>query len=279
MGHASIDDMLLAEASGSLLEEWRGYWAAGNVTASRWYNLAQKSGFNATALTAPGGTGAGNTYDRTHASAMKKPGSVNLVNAGAGKHLGLHMMNIFANGLGTVRIHDRLAACAGLSGTSVAAQNAVTPALPARAGNGDGCELWLEVWTQIGNTVATATVSYTNPANTAGRTGTCLIPPTASAGLVGTMVPVALQDGDNGVKSVQTITLSGSTGTAGSFGPVILKPIATCGTSNSGNAVTLGPAELGIPTIWNDAFLQLMWFSAAITPQFMTQLLVAEVPN
>jgi hypothetical protein len=110
---------------------------------------------------------------------------------------------------------DRLVHTSGLSGTNVGAQTINSTALTRRT-DAVGVMLALEVYTQIGATPQTATISYTNQNGTAGRSGTVAIPANALAGeFIG---PMTLQAGDTGVKSVQTLTLGGSTGTAGDFG-------------------------------------------------------------
>lgn len=119
---------------------------------------------------------------------------------------------------------DRLVHTSGLSGTSVAAQAVNSTALTRRT-DGVGVMVAIEVYTQIGATPQTATISYTNQDGTAGRSGTISIPANALANeFIG---PMTLQAGDTGVLSVQTVTLGGSTGTAGNFGVTLYYILAT----------------------------------------------------
>src|SRR5688572_13651634 len=65
---------------------------------------------------------------------------------------------------------DRLVHNGGLNGTLTTAQT-VGGTIPARAGNGDSVQIWLECYTDLGATPsATVTCSYTNQAGTTGRT-------------------------------------------------------------------------------------------------------------
>lgn len=149
------------------------------------------------------------------------------VNASSGKTLLLTGISGVPGQDMSWMFYDRLIHMAGLSGTSTSAQ-AVGGVLT-RNTTGAGNSIWLEIQdSQVGATARTATVSYTNQSGTAGRSGTCQI---GGTGLreEHRLIPVTLQQGDTGVRSVETVTLSASTGTAGNFGVVIGKRIATIG--------------------------------------------------
>jgi hypothetical protein len=119
---------------------------------------------------------------------------------------------------------DRLVHTAGLSGTSTSAQTVGTGTITRTYNAGTNVSCWIEVYTQLGATGVTATVSYTNQSGTSGKSGSAAIPATAKVGCV---IPVSLASGDTGVQSVQTVTLSASTGTAGSFGVTLAQRICT----------------------------------------------------
>ena len=114
---------------------------------------------------------------------------------------------------GWVMLCDRLWHNGGYTITSTSAQNSTTPTWPARdiAGstNGDGVLLGLEISSTVGAATPTVTVSYTNSSGTAGRTGTNIYA-TVSASQTHTWVPIGLQAGDTGVRSVESVTLSAS---------------------------------------------------------------------
>lgn len=134
----------------------------------------------------------------------------------------------------TVLLYDRLLHCGGLSGTEITAQT-VGGTLTRNTGGADN-QIWVEIYTLIGATGQTITASYTNQAGTSGRT-------TQAVAIGGTglreaerAIPLPLQDGDTGVQSVQSVTLSGSTGTAGDFGVTVARPILLVTVPNSNTA-------------------------------------------
>lgn len=128
--------------------------------------------------------------------------------------------------LGTVMIMDRLVHQAGLSGiTGTQTVNLPTVALP-RYTDGRGVMLAIRIYTQIGATSTTVTASYTNQDGVAGRTAKTNVIGNTGFREVGRLILLALQEGDTGVRSVQSITLAASTGTAGNIGVVLFKPLA-----------------------------------------------------
>jgi hypothetical protein len=103
--------------------------------------------------------------------------------------------------------------------------------------------IWLEIYTLIGTTATTVTCSYTNQAGTSGRT-------TPAMTFGGTGLP--LQQGDTGVRSVQSVTVLATTGTAGAFGVVLAKLIAQIsngqtGTGETKDFLTGGSGPIEIP--------------------------------
>ncbi len=128
---------------------------------------------------------------------------------------------------GTVVICDRLSHQGGLSGTSTSAQTTNLPtAALTRFTSGVGVMASLDVYTQVGSTVTTASISYTNSAGTAGRTSPSFTFGGASDRVANLCIPIPLQIGDIGVKSVESVTLAASTLTAGNFGVTLWKPLA-----------------------------------------------------
>lgn len=148
---------------------------------------------------------------------------------GGGRQKFLDSLCVATGPLGmSVLVYDRLLQCGGLSGIVTTAQ-AVGGAIT-RNVNGDGNQIWLEVHTQVGATNTTATISYTNQAGTAGRTATVSFGGTNHRENQRAL-PVTLQSGDSGVRSVENVTLAATTATAGDFSVVIAKPIVLLGSA------------------------------------------------
>lgn len=149
---------------------------------------------------------------------------------------------------GAVWFYDRVWSCSGFTGTLTTAQ-AVTsfPTLTRPDANGTGLEIWIECYTATGATAASITVQYTNSAGVSGRNSVATAHITSMP--ANRMYRVQLQSGDFGVKSIQSVTLSATTGTAGSFGVTLMKKIAVVGTAIPNVPVVSDFAALGMPTI------------------------------
>ena len=121
---------------------------------------------------------------------------------------------------------DRVSHQGGLSGIVTTAQttNLPTGALT-RFTSGVGVCIALEIYTAIGATATTVTVSYTNQAGTAGRTSQASVFGGSLSNAVARFVILPLQDGDTGVRSVESVTVLATTGTAGAFGVTLFKPL------------------------------------------------------
>jgi hypothetical protein len=110
---------------------------------------------------------------------------------------------------GNALLCDRLWHNSGIVVTTITAQTINSVAWPARdkngATSGDGVYIGLEVSTATGAGASVISISYTNSAGTAGRTGTA-VPLYAATSIAGSFYVFALQAGDVGVRSVQTYT-------------------------------------------------------------------------
>ena len=170
--------------------------------------------------------------------------------AGASEDTFLATLSMVGATAGTFFLYDRLWHNSALNGTLTTAQTFTQPALT-RHTDGIGVEIWLEWYTATGSTAVTATISYTNSDGVSGRTGTCSI---AASPVAGQMMMVALQAGDKGVQSVQSVTLSATTGTAGNFGVTLGKrkaliPIPVANIASPPQDF----AALGLPEIQDNA--------------------------
>lgn len=158
---------------------------------------------------------------------------------------------------------DRVGHMAGLSGTVTTAQTTgaslTAPAASGRcAANGSDVIWALEWYTATGTTACTATISYTNQAGTSGQTTTVALP----ASVPGSRIyPINVLAGtDTSIKSVDSVTLSISTGTAGNFGVTAFKPLFNFALPNYNTNDTRDWALLGMPQIGSNAcFCPIQW--------------------
>lgn len=130
-------------------------------------------------------------------------------------------------------VFDVLWVNTGIVVTTTTAQNITFPTLPARdftgTTAGEGCMVGLVTTTANTNAAAisNSTISYTNSDGSAGRTGTLVniagenIPATP---VIGTTVWFSLAAGDNGVRSVESITLGTSLG-GGAVSLIVARPV------------------------------------------------------
>jgi len=122
---------------------------------------------------------------------------------------------------------DMLNISGGLNGTTTTAQttNLPTAALP-RYTSGEGVYAALMVHSPVGNTATTVTCSYTNQSGTPGRTTPAVQLGGTGNVAAGQLFRLPLAVGDTGMRSVESVTLAGSTAVAGNFGVVMFKPLA-----------------------------------------------------
>ena len=130
--------------------------------------------------------------------------------------------NIFSS----IMLIDRLSHQGGLSGALATAQttNLPTAALP-RYTSGEGVMAALEIYSALGSTATTATVSYTNQAGTSGRTSKQVVIGGSSENTQSRFIPIPLQDDDTGIRSVESVTLAATTASAGNFGVTLFRPL------------------------------------------------------
>lgn len=193
-------------------------------------------------------------------------GAIPFTNPGGGRTKWLVQASAIAgdtSAVGGLLLYDRLLHISGLSGTTITAQNvqtsSPTPALTRYTG-GTGNQIMVEIYTAIGTTARTITASYTNQAGTTGRT-TPAFPIGGSSGGptqdANACFILPLQAGDTGVRAVESVTISASTGTAGNFGVNIIHPLSWLLPNYSGGNAqrdfTVGPG--GLPEIQTNACL------------------------
>lgn len=175
---------------------------------------------------------------------------------------------------GVFVIYDRLFHISGLSGTSTADQtvqgSTPSPALTRNTG-GAGNFVFYEIYSILGTTSATLTMTYTDQDGNTGQTATMNIGATGFREVTRAQrIPLAA--GDTGVRAIEKVALSGSTGTAGDFGITIGQAIAwiPVGSAGSGGWRDYTTGLPGIPAIDTNACLSLLFIPAANTAPEVT---------
>ncbi len=202
-------------------------------------------------------------------------GAYPFVNAQVSKALYLADAWFSAGRQGTIRIYDRLLHNSGINVTSTGAQTLNTVALTRPNSLGDNVEAWWEVYATTGAATPIVILSYTAADGTATRTATSLT--IASGMLTGRTGQFSLQGSDTGVRSVQTWTnlLSFVSGT---IGLVLRRHIATISVNSEGRQVHANYLTLGMPTIPNDACIEmLIETTSASTQTFLGELRIIEL--
>lgn len=149
-------------------------------------------------------------------------------NAGTGR-LSILGGRINPNGAAGVAVFvvDILNMNGGLNATLTTPQTTNLPtAALTRYTDGEGVHAALICHANIGGTATTVTVQYTNSAGTGSRVSTAMIFGGSGQSSTGNLTRIPLQAGDTGMRSVESVTLAGTTGTAGNFGVVLYKPLA-----------------------------------------------------
>jgi hypothetical protein len=196
-------------------------------------------------------------------------GAIPFTAATGGRDLHLIGASLTPLTAGAYLLYDRLFHIGGLSGTSTADQTVQgSPASPALTRNtgGAGNIAWYEVYTLIGATGTTLTMTYTNQAGTGSKTSTINIGNSPFREVTRAQrIPLAA--GDTGIQAIEKVKLTATTGTLGNFGITIAQPLAWIpvgapGTSGWRDYTTGLP---GIPVINPDACLALMFIPATTT--------------
>ena len=184
-------------------------------------------------------------------------------------------------------IIDRLSHQGGLSGIVATPQTTNLPtAALTRYTDGVGVMIAIEIYTQVGTTATNLTVSYTNSSGVGGRVTKPIDFGGSTLRQNGHVFILPLQDDDIGVKSVESVTLAGTTGTAGNFGVTLFKPLLAVpgfGTWTKDTARDYnGLIGLGtLPEVKNNACIDSFGFSYKqnFSPTTLGQISILEVPD
>lgn len=170
-----------------------------------------------------------------------------------------------------IQIHDRLAHMGGLSGATTGNQTVnvdvtgTTANLDERIGAADFSEVqwWAEIYTDIGTSGQTCTVTYTRdpggPGNT-GQTTTFTLGGASPANQDARLFPI-IPAGTDRIQSIQTVSIGTTTGAAGSWGITATKYKAELQTAVANRLEVADWAALGLPIIYDDSCLMMLTFS------------------
>lgn len=126
---------------------------------------------------------------------------------------------------GIYTLYDRLFQIGGLNAAITTDQPIQGSTALTRNTEGIGNIAFYEIYSQIGTTSTTLTMTYTNQAGVPGRVSTINIGGSGFREATRMQrIPLAL--GDTGIRVIEKVALSASTGTAGNFGITLVQPIS-----------------------------------------------------
>ncbi len=161
---------------------------------------------------------------------------------------------------GVYLVADRLSHQGGLSGTVATAQTTNLPtAALTRYTSGAGVMVGLSIYTQIGTTQTSVTISYTNQAGTSGQVSPAVLFGGTGFREANRFILIPLASDDTGVRAVASVTQLASTATAGAYGVTLFKPLYAVIVDET-NGVTVsdfitGKSFGGIPEVQDGACL------------------------
>ena len=152
---------------------------------------------------------------------------------------------------------DRVGHMGGLSGTVTTAQTVngslTTPAADGRcSADGSDVDWWLEWYSATGSTGVNATVAVTYSDNSTGNI-VIAVPASCPAFRRYRITPAS---GNLYIKSIQSVTLSATTGTAGNFGVTANNRLFSFSTAASNGEWVADWALLGMPVIGRNCCLE-----------------------
>lgn len=201
-------------------------------------------------------------------------GALGQQNPGISESLGIIAARFSALNPGQYIIADRLSHTAGVAGSGGLSATVTTPqgapnlptAALTRYTSGVGVWAAITIYTQIGTTATTVSVSYTNQNGDPGRISPLVLFGATGFRETNRLIVLPFQDGDTGVRSVETVTVTATTGTAGLFGITLFRPLyVICVPDTSGvlpaAGLITGSTFGGVAEIEDDACI----FPIAIT--------------
>ena len=190
--------------------------AGGNVQGSLWAG----GGDPPAGTAAVGNTTTGVLFDNTTTGA---PAITAFPSGNTGY---LKFGRMYQASTGSMWLYDRLWGAGAISLTSLATTTfSGQPSYAARlpAGSNYEVEVFIEIVTSVSATATTITGTYTNEAGTPGRSFSTISMLSLAANR---LMMLSLQDGDKGVRSVDSITVGGTVATAGTVNVIIGRRLA-----------------------------------------------------
>jgi len=241
MAITTMDQLLAALESGSKTNATK--ISTTSEGAGLWHSLWSVAGYPAAGAVPATGSGA--------VPVSTTLGTIPFTNPTAPAKKYIARINAQGSTTGTLVIYDRLWHNSGLVGNIITSQ-AVNSVALTRYTTGVGVEVWGEVYAAMGATGSVLSLSYTDSLDQP-RIGTYTHP--ANALSVGQMFPFSPPIAAVGIKSIQSVILSISTGTAGSFGLVLARRIAEIPLTAVNISNVLDSFSLGLPEIQPNAAL------------------------
>lgn len=166
---------------------------------------------------------------------------------------------------GTLALIDRLWDNSGLSTTSTTAQSITPATIPARDRDGstNGVDVLAAVeWSAAGGAgTPTVTLTYTDQDGNTGATGTLVGNATPA---LGTFEIFNLAAGDTGVRA-PTSFIQSATRTSGTMHLVLFRFLAFVEVPGTALGNAVDALTSGMPRIYNDSCLELLWLPTATT--------------
>lgn len=172
---------------------------------------------------------------------------------------------------GTLILYDRLLHIGGLSGTVVSPTAQTVGGTLTRYTNGIGNWAWAEIYTQIGASSTTITMSYTDQGAASGNTSPAVAIGNTNFREATRCIMLPLASGDTGIQAIASVTLAATTGTAGNFGVTIGHPLAIIDCPGAGmpGIRSFLQGLPAIPEVETDACLAWLWMPNSTTaPEF-----------
>jgi hypothetical protein len=155
-------------------------------------------------------------------------------------------INTSTNGAATMMVVDLLNVSGGLNATLTTPQTTNLPtAALTRYTSGEGVMAGIVVYSIIGTTITTITVSYTNSSGVSGRISTATQIGGGFYREVGILIPIPLQGADKGFRSIESVTVASTTGSAGNFGVCLFKPLSMISLESATGAMPLDSVSTG----------------------------------